>query len=581
MERNIAIVGIGPRGGFAFEKFIESLICKKAFTNIRITLFEQTKNYGNGKVYNFKQNSSNWINITERILDLPKRNTIKLGSVYINEFPSYKQWAFKDVNFDETKPDTYPPRSKMGEYLSERFNSLAQPLINAGVATIVNERVEYIELLPNSKLLLKTTENEYKDFDEALLTIGHQPTKADEQINQWEKYASKHKQVFLFKEAYPVKNYLHCKDLTNNSTVAIRGFGLAMIDATRAIALKFGNFICTDINTKRCKYTTEQLIQNLVVPFSLDGLPPVPKPLNAIIDNLFKPDQQSLSDFEETISNPQIQQSADTPNFLLNAFAPIAKEVYSKLCLKSLSEVPENIEEVIKCWLKEASYNHSLITSHNQSPLKTLEKFVAMATGKTSVSLDYCVGQVWRHCQPTIYSALSHNKCNEKVFSEIIQIDECTKRYSYGPPVESIQQMIALIQAGFLNVDFVTNPSISLVKNGWEFSLNNKQITASIMIDSVIDSPKVKEVTSPLVSKLLADNILELVHSELGIVTDEYGYVASENIDNKIPIALLGRLAKGTVIGVDAILECFGHRPEMWAEKASENHYNWLKQNCD
>ncbi|WP_340064435.1 FAD/NAD(P)-binding protein [Ascidiimonas aurantiaca] len=581
MERNIAIIGIGPRGGFAFEKLVEKLNCEKGFKNIHIALFEQTQNYGNGQVYNLKQNSSNWINITERITDLPKRKAFRLDSLSINEFPSYKQWAFKDKDFDETNPDTYPPRSKMGKYLSQRFNSLVQPLINEGLATIINEKVEYLEWLPSGKLLLKTSENEYKGFDEALLTIGHQPTSDDKQIKQWEQYVSKNTHVHLFKEAYPIKKYLHHKALTINSTIAIRGFGLAMIDITRAIALNFGNFIYTDIETRGCKFDSTQLTQNLIVPFSLDGLPPVPKPLNANIDKLFKPTQQSLSDFEEKIANHQTQQSANSPDFLLNAFAPIAKEIFNNLPFKNLEGVTENIEEVIKLWLKAPSYTHSLITANNQSPLSTMEEFVGMATGKTPISLDYCVGQVWRYCQPTIYSALSHNKCDEKVFGEIIQIDESTKRYSFGPPVESIQQMIALIKVGFLNIDFANNPSISLTKKGWELSSNKKQITASIMIDSMIDSPKVKAVTAPLVSKLLADNIMEPVHSEFGIVTDEYGYLVSENIDNKIPIALLGRLAKGTVIGVDAILECFGKRPEMWAEKASKNHLNWLKKNYD
>lgn len=579
MDRIIAIIGIGPRGGFAFEKLIEKLIQNKAFKQIHILLFEQSQNFGNGPVYDIDQNSSNWINITERILDLPKRKTLKFNSVLIKEFPSYKEWAFNDEGFDRTKLDTYPPRSKIGEYLYQRFDSLSKPLIKSGLISIINDRVEYLHWLKNGKLFLKTLNDEFKEIDEVLLTIGHQPTKKDKQILRWDKFASEHKNFKFFKEAYPTDLYLNSKILKNGTNIGVRGFGLAMIDIARAIALNFGNFICTDQDTKACKFNSASSFQNYIFPFSLDGLPPVPKPINATIDQNFKPTQQSLYQFEKIISDHKIQEFASSSKFLLDAFSPIAAKIFNDLPLKLKNDQTKNIENIIKKWLKESSYSHPLIISKDQTPDKSMRDFVGMAVGKFPVSLDYCVGQVWRHCQPTIYSALSHNNCNDEVFSDIIRIDESTKRYSYGPPVESIQQLLALIDAGFLNINFVNNPSIQLTKNGWKLALNNKHVHIKIMIDSVIDSPKVTEVTSPLIKKMLVDNVMEAVHSKLGVATDKFGYLVSKNINKKIPIALLGRLEKGTVIGVDAILECFGKRPELWAEKASEKHTKWLENN--
>jgi len=88
------------------------------------------------------------------------------------------------------------------------------------------------------------------------------------------------------------------------------------------------------------------------------------------------------------------------------------------------------------------------------------------------------------------------------------------------------------------------------------------------MINSVLDAPKINSVNSSIIQNLLSNNLIEAVHDELGISTDENAYVISQEKSRKIPIALLGRLAKGTIIGVDAILECFGKRPEQWATEA-------------
>ncbi len=81
---------------------------------------------------------------------------------------------------------------------------------------------------------------------------------------------------------------------------------------------------------------------------------------------------------------------------------------------------------------------------------------------------------------------------------------------------------------------------------------------------------------SPLVKRMLSNDLIEVVHEYFGVLTNENGYLVRRDDDQFLPIAMLGRLAKGTIIGVDAILECFGPRPEKWASKAADNYFMWL-----
>lgn len=361
----------------------------------------------------------------------------------------------------------------------------------------------------------------------------------------------------------------------------MRGFGLAMIDVVRAIATKFGDFRIVDETTRKCEYSTDHDISNMFVPFSLDGLPLVPKPLNAQLDKLYQPTDEQLHTFESTIGDTTTQRKASRPLFLIQAIAPIAAKIYSQLPLAIVqNELSiKEIEKIVQEWLHDDAYEHPLITSPKQSAQKMMQAFVGMATGQDDISLDFCIGQVWRHCQPSIYEQLSFNECTEEVFAEIIKLDERMKRYAFGPPVESIQQLLALISAGVMTLDYVNNPEIDLSPKGWHLKCNKQMIAVGVMINSVLDAPQIKSVNSPIVKNLLANDLIRAVHDDFGVLTDENGYLIPTDNDETIPIALLGRLAKDTIIGVDAILECFGSRPELWASKAASRHINWLHNN--
>ena len=576
-QRTLAIIGTGPRGGYALENLIQELIKANSLSNIHILLFEETGLFGNGQVYKTDQVSSNWININERILNLEKRETIDIDKIKIPAFPSYHEWIDKDFNkITNTEADTYPPRAQVGEYLKQRFQTLANPLLTANIISLVKEKVTEVETA--SKIVLKTNSNTYKNIDEVLLTIGHQPTFTSKQIKEWEAFASGKSNINLFQSPYPIAQFLNCDNITHKSKIGVRGFGLAMIDVVRGIANKFGDFIITDENTKACSYKTDYKITDLFIPFSLDGLPPAPKPLNAEIDNWFKPTKKQISDFEDIIKNTSTQKKAESLLFLIQAITPIVAKIYQKLPQYYLPELPKkDIETITEKWLLDQTYQHPTIIPQQQPADQSMQNFVGMATGKKAISLDFCIGQVWRHCQPSIYDKLSFNSCSDKVFSEIIKLDESTKRYSYGPPVESVQQMLALHEAGVMTLDFVNNPEFELTNNGWKMLVNQKAKTVDIMIDSVLDAPKINAVNSPIIKNMLTNDLIEAVHDELGVATDENAYIISNNSNNKPSIALLGRLAKGTVIGVDAILECFGTRAKNWAKKATEHHVNWLK----
>jgi len=576
--RTVAIIGIGPRGSFALESYINELSERKLLTAIHILLFDAQGKFGYGPVYELTQNDADWLNISERILLLEARPTIQYKNITIPSFPSYHEWTGKDfTSKSKDAVDHYPKRSKLGLYLQERLQSLILPLQQEKLVRLISSKVEKVEK-NNHQLFIQCEDgNNYKNVDEVLLTIGHQPTKTSTQLADWKKFINNNKNLKLYTAPYPLSAFLN-DNLDYNASIGIRGFGLAMIDVMRGIATELGQLKLSDTQTRKYNYSTTQDLKNLIIPFSLDGLPAVPKPLNATIDDWFKPNENEIKSFEDQIGDPQVQKEAKDFDFLIEAFAPIAATLFLNLPQPYTSKTyaKKELTETIKLWLKDSKHTHPSLVDNNTNTYKLMQEFVGMATMKQAISLDYCIGQVWRHCQPSIYDKLSFNNCSDEAIASIIELDERVKRYSFGPPVDSIQQIIALVDAEVLNLDWVNNPKIELSNTGWELKNNQSTIMVKTMINSVIDSPVIKAVNSPLVKHLLANDVLKAVHDDLGIETDDNGYILVDE-KSEVFIAVLGRLAKGTIIGVDAILECFGKRPQAWAAKATDHHERFLK----
>ena len=568
--KKIAIVGFGPRGLSALENLFLESFNQKLKTKFTVTLFENTSQLGSGKIWNTDQPEINWINISERALkNLKGRPEIKIHDITIPSFPSYIQWLpKKEKKLKNTDADRFPPRKKMGKYLNERSASILNVLEENNLVRVVNLVIKNVDLQKDT-LILTSLENHSFSFDEVLISIGHQPTKIPEDVKEYQ-IASYNKNFSCFVETYPLSTIINSKEIDKEKNVAIRGLGLAMIDVVRALTVeKGGVFDLQNKNNFASKFITNEGVPKQILPYSLDGLPMVPKPLNPKLDNAFKISEKQAHLFENEINKVAkgIKKVSDN-SFLKNIIAKISSEIFIELENNNATEKrsKEELENTIVNWLSDIKFKDDLVEDIFSDTVTLIESFVEMACGEKPISLDYCVGQVWRHCQPIFYKSFSHATVSEEIIAAVIELDEQIKRYSYGPPVESMQQILALSKANILNFEYCNNPKITISEKALHFENKKDKTDVQILINSVLDPPKLLEVTSPIIQNLLKNDLIEPIHSELGIHTQEDGRIISSDSKKNIPLAVLGRLSKGSVVGVDAILECFGIRINNWAK---------------
>jgi len=571
--QHIAIVGGGPRGLAALEALILKLSNSEYNFNGKITIFEQSKFLGAGEVYSPDQAHTNWLNISQRGLTLPARPEITLNGVYIAEFPSYQTWVNAPNNSTINDPDIFPPRSTLGRYLVERFECIARPLRKVNIVDIIKAKI--INIQCNDKDFDITSECKRSwCANEVALTIGHQPTEVSKQWLEWKTVADRSKYIEAIDYPYPVSALNENKTIDRDNGIAIRGFGLAMVDAMRALTIgRGGRFISSTDEPINMVYSKNGHEPKVIMPFSLNGLPMAPKPFNEKVDQQFFPTPQELNNLEHILSKAAKKGTETSKNFVLTEIAKIATRVFNDLPYNAkVSNKPnDNLtkDELHTCiyqWLHDSTFECNLIMSCKLDTYILMENFVKMAFSEAPISLDYCIGQVWRHCQPTLYKALSYSNLDDDVMTEIIEKDEQLKRYSYGPPVQSIQQILALVDADILNLNFNNNPDINITPKGWTLTNGSQSITVAKMVNSVLDTPAVAKINSPIIEHLKSQKLIKLVSSDLGVTTKKNGCIEPVNDHEDIPLAIMGRLAKGTLLGVDAILECFNDRTTYWAE---------------
>lgn len=575
----IAVIGGGPRGLAALEYLHESLAVSSLPFEVKTVLIEPFPFPGSGPVYAPGQTPGNWLNIPQRLVDMKARADLSCQPGVIPGFASFQDWAEQEgASSDQSRVDLYPQRAMLGKYLTARFHSLADALVERDRLTIMSTEVETMDFGEN-RVTITCADDTSLEADEVVLTVGHQPVEPDESMVRWRSYSEQQPRLTLLPDPYPTSSIIENPSIHSQSTVAIRGFGLAMIDVVKGLTeARGGKFAVTDEQTRSMSYTPSGQEPLEMVPFSLDGLPLVPKPVNASVDRSFEPDRLQRQEFEDECRRIAATQG-DTVNplhELMNSIADIQASQFLALGkdARTHSLSFEQLRSLARNWLADAAFEHDLIVSKKSSAVATMRAYSRMACALEPCSFDYCQGQVWRHLQSIMFRCLSHTSLGADAVSDILGLHERMKRYSYGPPVDSTQRLLALNESGLLSFAVVDDPDIELTANGWNFHADQRSVCADVMIDSVLASPDLKKVSSPLVRQLRNDQRLVPFAESLGARTTSDGRAVSPVQDTSVPLAILGRLAKGSLFGTDSLTESFGQRQRDWAESLADRLSN-------
>lgn len=532
--RRIAVIGMGPRGLGAIEALEER--AQQAGMTLDLDIFDPVEHYGAGPNFDPDQTPLCILNIPIREVALDRPGYAGAQTV------TFSQWLGPG-----TDPDAFPARATLGKYLAGRFRDLEAH----GQALRLgrhSERVHHIAGAPG-RWVLVTDRARHGPYDEVLLTQGQPRTAPDEQLDRWQTHARRCGADLI--SAYPADALMLAAREWAGRSVAVRGMGLSTLDVLRMLTCGLGGTF------ENGRYHRSGREPARILPFSLDGHAPVPKPATAAVDQRFDPLRDETRAFEEALATA----IADSPQAALvgicDALVPPVLRI-----LKATGAAADI--KAVRTWL--AVERDKPGTQETRAPIPALRDGIAMAEGSLPPSPGYVVGQLWRKWQNEIRRAYNPARIEPDTIKAVVGFDEGLKRFSYGPPVSSARELIMLNTAGLVDLHAADDPDILLIDAGWRLVEDDDATDVCAMVDAVLPSPALGRITEPLIVKLKADGRIQPVADGFGADTAPDGQILGPSGKVQTGLSLLGRLALGSVIGVDSIHDCLGAASDRWAE---------------
>jgi|GEM_PF-975049 len=538
-RRRVAIVGFGPRGLGALEALVRQALVTG--TSVAIDVFDPSRWPGGGPSFSPDESEICLLNLPLRSISLPPPPPC---SGVQQDFSTWLKNRLQDGAQDG---DAYLPRALLGTYLHERYKALLAQLPEA-VSVVHHQARVNAAHQDQTGWRLQCADHSHGPYEHVLMSLGQPQTDPDPQLERWRRHAHRHGLQLC--AAYPGHALIEAADAWAGRIVGIRGLALSSLDVIRMLTLGLGG------RFEGTRYIASGREPARIIPFSLDGQPPAPKPLNAALDARFDPLPEEDAAFEAAL-HAALSGAADAgPSALFEALgAAVARVIHS---------VGGAVEQGdIQDWLQQ-----EVAAAGSQEQLATSEALrcgIRQAEGQDLPTIGYTVGQLWRKWQPLLRCVYDSRPIPPNTARTFTAFDEGLKRYSYGAPIETARQLLTLIETGLVDPRAADDPDIRLRPEGWEIQAEDTAVIADVMIDSVLPSPALGQVTEPLVSGLLETRVLSALDDGLGARCGADAVLVREDGTPVQGLGLAGRLSNGSSIASDSIHDCFGDIADRWA----------------
>jgi uncharacterized NAD(P)/FAD-binding protein YdhS len=524
----IAVIGFGPRGLGA----IEALAGVTATSGARIQadIFDTSPEPGAGPNFDPDETPLCLLNVPVRDVDLPHP---------AGDFETFADWLAPDNH-----PDRFPTRAELGRYFAARRRHLCDTLPDGLSLRFHDDAV--LDLGPRGDGWQLSTERGGAGlYDEVLVTVGQPETHPDPQLASWQDHARTSGATLA--QVYPAHDLQDRARDWAGKTVGLRGLGLSTLDALRVLTLGQGG------EMRDGGYVPSGREPGLIVPFSLDGHPPAPKPDTGKVDAQFTPTAQETEAFRKAL------------NTALDAAPDAALEQVCDAMIAPVARITGTAPATVAHWLR--AERKAPGSQETRAPLDALRAGLDEATGRAGPSVGYAVGHVWRKWQNDLRKWFNPAECPPDTAQALIGFDDGLKRYSYGPPASAARELLALSEAGLVTLAAADDPDIARTADGW--ALHGQGAAAlrlGVMVDTVLPAPQLATVADGPVARLRDGGWLCAVAPHSGARTGDDAQAIGSDGQPVAGLYLLGRLALGSVIAVDSIHDCFGAASHRWAE---------------
>lgn len=545
----VAIVGGGPRGLQALDLLNAQLARSRAACSLGIDVFEPRESIGSGPNYDTALPEPLRINLAARHVEAGTPRADGGG----REQPSFVAWL---AQHHPAWADEYgfPPRALVGAYLQACARRTIASLRAHGCRVRhFQGRVTAIERGSGPGRWCVRFERHAFEYDHVLLTTGHDSSRRRNIADRWwgrlthvvpDVYADDGLRIGAVFDGASADS--------GSATVALRGFALTSFDAMLLLTEgRGGRFESRGLG--QMSYTPSEQAPVELIPFSRTGLPMLAKPdprrvrSARILEDVWTAGRREVA-------------IADDLDGVRKAIVSASARALARSRDLPPHESPSAVRSV-RARLERVSESRPVDRAGARAMLRAS---IAVGVGVAAVDSDWALGEGWRQLYPALVEWIGQSGHSPEARERFAHLGRCMERVAFGPPIGTAARLIALEDAGVLNLGFLTDPALSSERGRLILEADGRRTSADMLVDAVSAAPGIDE-TSELLGPLLTAGIVRVLPGTHGLEVDR----ASRPIDRHgAPLqglAVVGRATEGCVLGLDTLSRTLHDHLRVWA----------------
>ncbi len=539
----VAIIGLGPKGTFALERLLDHAAREDLGQRVEIDVFEPHPFPGAGPVYSPDQPGYLRMNVPAHAVDMwwPHNSTV----------PPQERLAFvtwRDRLREGADRDHYPARALVGRYLV------------AGLATMrrhappnVRVRLRPIEVTAvrpaASGWEVTGAAGSEGPYDEVLLATGHERSSDNGLSTDWPHAAA------LVPSVFPVERWLGSDHVPPQTTVAVRGFALSFIDAALALTEGRGGSFKALEDGHRLRYSPAAEEPAVILPFSRTGRPMLAKPDPGLfaavpaLDTIAEEGRGRILGLTDGIDLRR-----DVLPILTTAAQDALRSVGGRAGVEETGR--------LRTWLAGATDGRPAAPA---DPARAIERSVAVGTGAAPPDLLWALGHTWRTIYPALVRRLGADELSPTDWPAFRQLADEMERVSFGPPAANAAKLLALIDAGRVDLTLVHGARLTSTDGRTWLRSEQGERAVDVVIDAVLPGPGASGAHSALLQQLIGEGHARLTDGRRGLRVAADAGCTDENERSSAGLSAIGRPTEDAVIGNDTLSRTLHPLADLWA----------------
>lgn len=540
----VAIIGLGPKGMFALERLLGHGVGLPSEAGIEVDVFEPHPVPGAGPIYDPAQPAYLRMNFAADQIDMWGS-----GSSVVPEPLRHSFVSWHVHRLGPCAGERYPARADVGRYLAEGFETLLRHTPPSVAVTVC--RSAAIAVRRNADGWVVEAAGSSSTYDEVLIATGHAQSWNGGLAEVWRHSAA------LVPAVFPVEHWLMRERVPAGARVAIRGFALTFIDAALALTEgRGGSFESLD-HHYHLRYVPGDGEAEMIIPFSRTGRPMLAKPGNAVAPT------PALEEIAQRARAAILALHA--PLHLRDDFLPIlVAATCSSLRCAGANENTSS-ERTLSAWLATAM--EGVPPAGGPGVVEELTRSLDVGAGLEPPDLSWAFGHCWRALYPAIVARLSGAGLADRDWPAFRHLAAAAERVSFGPSPLNAAKLLALIEAGRVDVSCVAGSRL-VSDNGSTFLRSEDgERAVDVVVDAVLPGPGVQGGLSGLLAQLLVDGDVRVLPGRRGIDVDADGSCRGSDGARTLGLAAIGRPTEDAVIGNDTLSRSLHPLADRWAAR--------------